>query len=51
MLRHQRTVDVFHAVKTLRNNKPNMVDLLVGPCPSVVPLGVGVWEAFLVSSV
>uniref|UniRef100_A0A2K6F3Y8 protein-tyrosine-phosphatase n=1 Tax=Propithecus coquereli TaxID=379532 RepID=A0A2K6F3Y8_PROCO len=30
MLRHQRTVDVFHAVKTLRNNKPNMVDLLVG---------------------
>ncbi|XP_065390276.1 receptor-type tyrosine-protein phosphatase mu isoform X10 [Macaca fascicularis] len=28
MLRHQRTVDVFHAVKTLRNNKPNMVDLL-----------------------
>lgn len=34
MLRHQRTVDVFHAVKTLRNNKPNMVDLLVGPRPS-----------------
>ncbi|KAF3829936.1 hypothetical protein GH733_001887 [Mirounga leonina] len=30
MLRHQRTVDVFHAVKTLRNNKPNMVDLLNG---------------------
>jgi len=29
MLRHQRAVDVFHAVKTLRNNKPNMVDLLV----------------------
>uniref|UniRef100_A0A672PKG6 protein-tyrosine-phosphatase n=1 Tax=Sinocyclocheilus grahami TaxID=75366 RepID=A0A672PKG6_SINGR len=29
MLRHQRSVDVFHAVKTLRNNKPNMVDLLV----------------------
>uniref|UniRef100_A0A8C1PCL6 Protein-tyrosine-phosphatase n=1 Tax=Cyprinus carpio TaxID=7962 RepID=A0A8C1PCL6_CYPCA len=28
MLRHQRSVDVFHAVKTLRNNKPNMVDLL-----------------------
>nr|XP_028694066.1 receptor-type tyrosine-protein phosphatase mu isoform X11 [Macaca mulatta] len=28
MLRHQRTVDVFHAVKTLRNSKPNMVDLL-----------------------
>ncbi|XP_068437409.1 receptor-type tyrosine-protein phosphatase mu-like isoform X5 [Clinocottus analis] len=28
MLRHQRCVDVFHAVKTLRNNKPNMVDLL-----------------------
>uniref|UniRef100_A0A9J8CTU5 protein-tyrosine-phosphatase n=1 Tax=Cyprinus carpio carpio TaxID=630221 RepID=A0A9J8CTU5_CYPCA len=27
MLRHQRSVDVFHAVKTLRNNKPNMVDL------------------------
>ena len=41
MLRHQRTVDVFHAVKTLRNNKPNMVDLLVGPCLSIVPLGVG----------
>ncbi|KAK2496844.1 hypothetical protein MC885_021094, partial [Smutsia gigantea] len=36
MLRHQRTVDVFHAVKTLRNNKPNMVDLLVGSplCPA-----------------
>lgn len=29
MLQHQRSVDVFHAVKTLRNNKPNMVDLLV----------------------
>ncbi|CAL8292346.1 unnamed protein product [Lota lota] len=28
MLRQQRSVDVFHAVKTLRNNKPNMVDLL-----------------------
>uniref|UniRef100_A0A8C5Q0N2 protein-tyrosine-phosphatase n=1 Tax=Leptobrachium leishanense TaxID=445787 RepID=A0A8C5Q0N2_9ANUR len=28
MLQHQRAVDVFHAVKTLRNNKPNMVDLL-----------------------
>ncbi|XP_027702769.1 receptor-type tyrosine-protein phosphatase mu isoform X3 [Vombatus ursinus] len=28
MLRHRRAVDVFHAVKTLRNNKPNMVDLL-----------------------
>ncbi|XP_038602132.1 receptor-type tyrosine-protein phosphatase mu isoform X10 [Tachyglossus aculeatus] len=28
MLRHQRAVDVFHAVKTLRNSKPNMVDLL-----------------------
>nr|XP_054592187.1 receptor-type tyrosine-protein phosphatase mu isoform X3 [Nothobranchius furzeri] len=27
-LRQQRCVDVFHAVKTLRNNKPNMVDLL-----------------------
>lgn len=29
MLQQQRCVDVFHAVKTLRNNKPNMVDLLV----------------------
>ncbi|XP_031415704.2 receptor-type tyrosine-protein phosphatase mu-like isoform X5 [Clupea harengus] len=29
MLRHQRAVDVFNAVKTLRNNKPNMVDMLV----------------------
>uniref|UniRef100_A0A8C2HNJ0 protein-tyrosine-phosphatase n=1 Tax=Cyprinus carpio TaxID=7962 RepID=A0A8C2HNJ0_CYPCA len=29
MLCHQHSVDVFHAVKTLRNNKPNMVDLLV----------------------
>ncbi|XP_059901360.1 receptor-type tyrosine-protein phosphatase mu [Gadus macrocephalus] len=28
MLRQQRSADVFHAVKTLRNNKPNMVDLL-----------------------
>ncbi|XP_034038978.1 protein tyrosine phosphatase receptor type Ma [Thalassophryne amazonica] len=28
MLRQQHCVDVFHAVKTLRNNKPNMVDLL-----------------------
>ncbi|XP_056594538.1 protein tyrosine phosphatase receptor type Ma isoform X8 [Triplophysa dalaica] len=28
MLRQQHSVDVFHAVKTLRNNKPNMVDLL-----------------------
>ncbi|XP_077364706.1 receptor-type tyrosine-protein phosphatase mu-like isoform X3 [Festucalex cinctus] len=28
MLRQQRSLDVFHAVKTLRNNKPNMVDLL-----------------------
>lgn len=34
MLRHQRAVDVFHAVKTLRNNKPNMVDLLVGLRPA-----------------
>lgn len=38
MLRHQRTVDVFHAVKTLRNNKPNMVDLLVG-CPPALTNG------------
>ncbi|XP_072307390.1 receptor-type tyrosine-protein phosphatase mu-like [Eucyclogobius newberryi] len=29
MLRRQRNVDVFHATKTLRNNKPNMVELLV----------------------
>ncbi|KAM7389974.1 hypothetical protein PAMA_008245 [Pampus argenteus] len=28
MLRQQRCVDIFHAVKTLRNNKPNTVDLL-----------------------
>ncbi|XP_034038390.1 receptor-type tyrosine-protein phosphatase mu-like isoform X2 [Thalassophryne amazonica] len=28
MLQHQHSVDVFHAVKTLRNNKPNMVELL-----------------------
>uniref|UniRef100_UPI0009B2EBE2 receptor-type tyrosine-protein phosphatase mu-like n=1 Tax=Monopterus albus TaxID=43700 RepID=UPI0009B2EBE2 len=28
MLRQQHSVDIFHAVKTLRNNKPNMVDLL-----------------------
>uniref|UniRef100_H2MZF7 protein-tyrosine-phosphatase n=1 Tax=Oryzias latipes TaxID=8090 RepID=H2MZF7_ORYLA len=28
MLRQQRCVDLFHAVKMLRNNKPNMVDLL-----------------------
>uniref|UniRef100_A0A8C1M4M5 protein-tyrosine-phosphatase n=1 Tax=Cyprinus carpio TaxID=7962 RepID=A0A8C1M4M5_CYPCA len=28
MLCHQHSVDVFHAVKTLRNNKPNMVDLI-----------------------
>uniref|UniRef100_A0A3Q2XP76 protein-tyrosine-phosphatase n=1 Tax=Hippocampus comes TaxID=109280 RepID=A0A3Q2XP76_HIPCM len=28
MLRQQRSLDVFHAVKTLRNNKPNMVELL-----------------------
>ncbi|XP_053717172.1 receptor-type tyrosine-protein phosphatase mu-like isoform X2 [Synchiropus splendidus] len=28
MMRRQRTCDVFHAVKSLRNNKPNMVDLL-----------------------
>ncbi|XP_055007173.1 receptor-type tyrosine-protein phosphatase mu-like [Boleophthalmus pectinirostris] len=28
MLRRQRNVDVFHATKTLRNNKPNMVELL-----------------------
>uniref|UniRef100_A0A8C0LH05 protein-tyrosine-phosphatase n=1 Tax=Canis lupus dingo TaxID=286419 RepID=A0A8C0LH05_CANLU len=49
MLRHQRTVDVFHAVKTLRNNKPNMVDLLVGPSlwpaePGVFPLGWRSWR-------
>uniref|UniRef100_A0A8K9XPW0 protein-tyrosine-phosphatase n=1 Tax=Oncorhynchus mykiss TaxID=8022 RepID=A0A8K9XPW0_ONCMY len=35
MLRHQRSVDVFHAVKTLRNNKPNMVDLLVRTGPDL----------------
>ncbi|CAL1596668.1 unnamed protein product [Knipowitschia caucasica] len=28
MLRRQRNADVFHATKTLRNNKPNMVELL-----------------------
>ncbi|KAM9826838.1 LOW QUALITY PROTEIN: receptor-type tyrosine-protein phosphatase mu-like [Neosynchiropus ocellatus] len=28
MMRRQRTCDVFHSVKNLRNNKPNMVDLL-----------------------
>uniref|UniRef100_A0A4W3K7Z2 Protein tyrosine phosphatase receptor type Ub n=1 Tax=Callorhinchus milii TaxID=7868 RepID=A0A4W3K7Z2_CALMI len=26
MIRYQKMVDVFHAVKTLRNNKPNMVE-------------------------
>lgn len=26
MAKRQSVVDVFHAVKTLRNSKPNMVD-------------------------
>lgn len=26
MVKRQNVVDVFHAVKTLRNSKPNMVD-------------------------
>ncbi|XP_067862893.1 receptor-type tyrosine-protein phosphatase U-like isoform X2 [Heptranchias perlo] len=28
MIKYQKMVDVFHAVKTLRNNKPNMVESL-----------------------
>lgn len=31
MAKRQSVVDVFHAVKTLRNSKPNMVDTPVSP--------------------
>uniref|UniRef100_A0A669CHI9 protein-tyrosine-phosphatase n=1 Tax=Oreochromis niloticus TaxID=8128 RepID=A0A669CHI9_ORENI len=41
MLQHQRSVDVFHAVKTLRNNKPNMVDLLVRDTAGFLTVPVG----------
>ena len=30
MIQYQNVVDVFYAVKTLRNAKPNMVETLVG---------------------
>lgn len=30
MIQYQNMVDVFYAVKTLRNAKPNMVETLVG---------------------
>lgn len=29
MIRHHSLVDVFYAVKTLRNSKPNMVETMV----------------------
>lgn len=32
MVKRQNVVDVFHAVKTLRNSKPNMVEAPVSPC-------------------
>jgi len=34
MVKRQNVVDVFHAVKTLRNSKPNMVETPVSTSPS-----------------
>lgn len=34
MIQQQNIIDVFHIVKTLRNNKSNMVESLVSPFPS-----------------
>lgn len=34
MVKRQNVVDVFHAVKTLRNSKPNMVETPVSTNPS-----------------
>lgn len=33
-VKRQNVVDVFHAVKTLRNSKPNMVETPVSTSPS-----------------
>lgn len=33
MVKRQNVVDVFHAVKTLRNSKPNMVEAPVSQGP------------------
>lgn len=33
MVKRQNVVDVFHAVKTLRNSKPNMVEAPVSQSP------------------
>ena len=35
MIKRQNVVDVFHAVKSLRNSKPNMVDTPVRDCVGV----------------
>lgn len=34
MVKRQNVVDVFHAVKTLRNSKPNMVETPVSTSPA-----------------
>lgn len=41
MAKRQSVVDVFHAVKTLRNSKPNMVDAPVRPTLAYCCLRVG----------
>lgn len=47
MVKRQNVVDVFHAVKTLRNSKPNMVETPVSTSPSGLLQMAGELEAVL----
>lgn len=38
MVKRQNVIDVFHAVKTLRNSKPNMVE---------TPVSLSIWNVTL----
>lgn len=48
MVKRQNVVDVFHAVKTLRNSKPNMVETPVSTNPLGLLQTTREPEAFLV---
>lgn len=47
MAKRQSVVDVFHAVKTLRNSKPNMVDTPVSYRDTETVRGTDVWFGVL----
>lgn len=51
MSKRQRVVDVFHAVKTLRNNKPNMVDTPVSVLREEDECFIYDWRKFLSTKV